>query len=100
MAFPTSRPRRLRRTDVLRRMVRETDLTPEDFIYPLFVVEGRDIKRPIASMPGIFNLSVEHAVLEAKAAKAAGIPSVILFGIPDQKDGRGSGAYAKDGIVQ
>ncbi|MFL5321059.1 MAG: porphobilinogen synthase [Myxococcaceae bacterium] len=100
MTFPHSRPRRLRKNDVLRRMVRETDLRPDDFIYPLFVVEGRGIKRPIPSMPGVFNLSVEHAVAEAKAAHALGIPSVILFGIPDHKDGRGTGAYAKDGIVQ
>lgn len=81
-------------------MVRETELTPDDFIYPLFVVEGKGIKRPIPSMPGIFNLSVENAVVEARAAKAAGIPSLILFGIPDHKDGRGAGAYANDGIVQ
>jgi porphobilinogen synthase len=100
MAFPISRPRRLRRNDALRRMVRETDLTPEDFIYPLFVVEGKGIKRPIPSMPGIFNLSIEHAVAEAKAAKEAGVASVILFGIPNAKDARGTGAYANDGIVQ
>jgi porphobilinogen synthase len=81
-------------------MVRETHLSPGDFIYPLFVVEGRDVRRPIASMPGIFNLSVEHAVAEARQAKALGIPSVLLFGIPNHKDARGSQAYAQDGIVQ
>ncbi len=81
-------------------MVRETHLEPGDFIYPLFVVEGRDVRRPIASMPGIFNLSVEHAVAEARQAKALGIPSVLLFGIPNHKDARGSQAYAQDGIVQ
>jgi porphobilinogen synthase len=81
-------------------MVRETELAPSDFIYPLFVVEGRGVKRPIGSMPGIFNLSIEHAVEEAKLAHSLGVPSVILFGIPDQKDGHGSGAYDRDGVVQ
>jgi porphobilinogen synthase len=100
MSFPVHRPRRLRRTDTLRAMVRETDLTPEDFIYPLFVVEGRNVKKPISSMPGVFNLSVEHAVAEARQAKSLGVPSIILFGIPDQKDPVGSGAYAPDGVVQ
>ncbi|SES78353.1 porphobilinogen synthase [Stigmatella erecta] len=100
MAFPIHRPRRLRRSAVLRDMVRETSLAPSDFIYPLFVVEGRDVRRPISSMPGIFNLSVEHAVAEAKQAKALGVPSIILFGIPEQKDGRATQAYARDGIVQ
>jgi porphobilinogen synthase len=100
MAFPLHRPRRLRRSAVLRDMVRETSLSPSDFIYPLFVVEGRDVRRPISSMPGIFNLSVEHAVAEAKQAKALGVPSLILFGIPDQKDGRATQAYAREGIVQ
>jgi porphobilinogen synthase len=100
MAFPIHRPRRLRRSEALRQMVRETSLAPSDFIYPLFVVEGRDVRRPISSMPGVFNLSLEHAVAEAKQAHALGVPSVILFGIPDHKDGRGSGAYAREGIVQ
>ena len=81
-------------------MVRETTLAPSDFIYPLFVVEGRDVRRPIASMPGILNLSVEHAVAEAKQARALGVPAVLLFGIPDQKDAHGSQAYAREGIVQ
>ncbi len=81
-------------------MVRETTLAPSDFIYPLFVVEGRDIRRPISSMPGVFNLSLEHAVAEAKQAKALGVPAVLLFGIPDHKDARGSQAYAREGIVQ
>ncbi|NTX02245.1 porphobilinogen synthase [Myxococcus sp. CA051A] len=100
MAHPVHRPRRLRRSPVLREMVRETRLDPGDFIYPLFVVEGRDVRRPITSMPGIFNLSVEHAVAEARQAKSLGVPSVILFGIPDHKDALGSQAYARDGIVQ
>ena len=100
MAYPIHRPRRLRRTAALREMVRETTLAPSDFIYPLFVVEGRDVRRPIASMPGIFNLSLEHAVAEAKQAKALGVPAVLLFGIPNHKDAHGSQAYAREGIVQ
>ncbi len=100
MAFPIHRPRRLRRTEALRRMVRETELCPSDFIYPLFVVEGRGVRKPVPSMPGIDNLSVDLAVEEAKRARAMGIPSVILFGIPGHKDPRGTGAWAEDGIVQ
>ncbi|MCY1077688.1 porphobilinogen synthase [Archangium lansingense] len=100
MAFPIHRPRRLRRSAALREMVRETTLAPSDFIYPLFVVEGRDVRRPIGSMPGIFNLSVEHAVAEAKQAHALGVPAVLLFGIPNHKDAQGSQAYAREGIVQ
>jgi porphobilinogen synthase len=100
MAFPLHRPRRLRRTEALRRMVRETTLAPADFVYPLFIMEGRGERRPIASMPGIFNLTVDSAVAEAKAARALGIPALILFGLPDHKDGEGTQAYAADGIVQ
>jgi porphobilinogen synthase len=100
MSFPIHRPRRLRRTEALRRMVRETELSPSDFIYPLFVVEGRGVRRPVPSMPGIDNLSVDLAVEEAKRARAVGVPSVILFGIPGHKDPRGTGAWAEDGIVQ
>ncbi|MCP3137903.1 porphobilinogen synthase [Pyxidicoccus xibeiensis] len=100
MAYPVHRPRRLRRTAALRDMVRETRLEPGDFIYPLFVVEGRDVRRPIASMPGVFNLSLEHAVAEARLAKSLGVPSVLLFGIPNHKDARGTQGYAQDGIVQ
>src|SRR5262250_2225532 len=100
MAFPIHRPRRLRRSETLRRMVRETELRPSDFIYPLFVVEGRGVRTPIASMPGIDNLSVDLAVEEAKRARAVGVPAVILFGIPGHKDPRGTGAWAADGIVQ
>jgi porphobilinogen synthase len=100
MAYPIHRPRRLRRTAALREMVRETTLAPSDFIYPLFVVEGRDVRRPIASMPGISNLSLEHAVAEAKQAQALGVPAVLLFGIPNHKDAHGSQAYAREGIVQ
>jgi len=100
MAFPIHRPRRLRRTEALRRMVRETDLRPSDFIYPLFVVEGRGVRKPVPSMPGIDNLSVDLAVEEAKRARAVGVTAVILFGIPGHKDPRGTGAWAEDGIVQ
>jgi porphobilinogen synthase len=100
MAFPIHRPRRLRRTEALRRMVRETELRPSDFIYPLFVVEGRGVRNPVPSMPGIDNLSVDLAVEEAKRARAVGVPSVILFGIPGHKDPRGTGAWAENGIVQ
>jgi porphobilinogen synthase len=81
-------------------MVRETHLAPSDFIYPLFVVEGRDVRRPIGSMPGVFNLSVENVVAEAKQAKALGVPSVLLFGVPSKKDAQGTGSYSEDGAVQ
>ena len=101
MPYPIHRPRRLRRTAALRDMVRETHLAPSDFIYPLFVVEGRGVRRPIGSMPGIFNLSVD-------AGRRRGAPGpcarrarrCILFGIPDTKDAQGSQAYASEGIVQ
>lgn len=100
MAFPIHRSRRLRRSEPLRRMVRETSLSPADFIYPLFVVEGRDIRRPVLSMPGVFNFSVEHAVEEARVAAGLGVPAVILFGIPDAKDAQGTGAWAEKGVTQ
>ena len=94
------RPRRLRRTDAVRALVRETRLTPDDFIYPLFVCEGEGVKREISSMPGCFNLSIEYLLREVEAAKSDGIRAVILFGIPDEKDPAGKEAYAEDGIVQ
>jgi porphobilinogen synthase len=100
MAFPIHRPRRLRRSEALRRMVRETALEPSDFIYPLFVMEGRGQRKPVPSMPGIDNLTVDLAVQEAKRARALGIPAVILFGLPAHKDPRGSQAWAEEGIVQ
>jgi len=100
MAFPVDRPRRLRRSVALRTMVRETDLAPTDFIYPLFVVEGKGVKNTIRSMPGVFQQSIENIVADCMEAWSLGVPSVILFGIPDHKDERGTGAYAKDGIVQ
>ncbi|TAJ07129.1 MAG: porphobilinogen synthase [Nitrospirae bacterium] len=100
MAFPDQRMRRLRQSEPLRRMVRETSLRAADLIYPLFVVNGRDQRQPITSMPGQFRLSVDLLVKEADEARQLGIPAVILFGIPDKKDERGSGAYDPDGIVQ
>ncbi len=94
------RPRRLRRTESLRALVRETNLTPNDFVYPLFVCEGEAVKREIGSMPGVFNLSIDELVKETQAAKSDGIRAVILFGVPDEKDAVGSDAYAEGGIVQ
>ena len=100
MAFPVSRPRRLRRTEVLRNFVRETRLTPEGFIYPLFVCPGEGVRKPIGSMPGVFNLSIDEVVKECREVKSLGIPAVILFGLPDKKDEVATGAWAEDGIVQ
>ncbi len=100
MGFPVTRMRRLRRTETLRAMVRETRLAREDLILPLFVVEGQSVREAIASMPGVHRFSVDQVVLEAKRVADLGVPGVILFGIPDAKDGRGSGADAQDGIVQ
>src|ERR671927_1784701 len=88
----TRRPRRLRRTEAIRSLVRETRLTPDCFVLPLFVCEGRGVRREVSSMPGVFNLSVDEAVKEAAAAKTDGIRGVILFGLPDQKDDVGSSA--------
>jgi porphobilinogen synthase len=98
--FPIQRPRRLRSSDVLRRMVRETALTPDDFIYPLFVTEGTGVRKEISSMPGCYQESVEHLVENAKEAHALGIPAVLLFGIPEHKDEAGSEAYNDQGVVQ
>ena len=100
MAFPIQRLRRLRQHELLRRMVRETTLSPADFIYPLFVVEGRDRREEIPSMPGQFRLSVDLLVKEAGEIKALGIPAIMLFGIPNQKDERGSSGFDPNGIVQ
>ena len=100
MPFPAERPRRLRGSEALRALVRETSLAPGDLIAPLFVRPGRGVRQTIGSMPGQFNLSVDEAVAETQEALSLGVPGVILFGIPDAKDARGSGAYADDGIVQ
>jgi len=100
MGFPRQRLRRLRQDESLRRMVQETTLTSDSLIYPLFVTCGEGRQEPIASMPGQFRWSIDLLVKEAAEAKAAGVPAVILFGIPEQKDERGSAAYDKEGIVQ
>jgi len=100
MFFPDYRPRRLRQNENFRRMIRETTLSVDDFILPLFAVEGKGVKNPISSMPGHHQLSVDNMVKEAKEARGLGIPAVMLFGIPDKKDPLARGAYAKDGIVQ
>ena len=100
MAFPKQRLRRTRRTAGLRGLVRETRLSPEDFIYPIFVTAGEDLRNPVASMPGVFQLSINHAVAEARRVHDLGIPGVLLFGLPETKDEVGSGAYDPEGIVQ
>jgi porphobilinogen synthase len=99
MPFPQERPRRLRRTEALRRLVRETSLAPDDFIWPLFVLPGKKVRNPVKSMAGVFQLSVDELVAEAQAGYEAGVRSVILFGIPEKKDEIGSGAYDADGVV-
>jgi porphobilinogen synthase len=96
----TRRPRRLRRTEAIRSLVRETRLTPDCFILPLFVCEGRGVRREISSMPGVYNLSVDEAVKEAAAAKADGVLGVLLFGLPESKDATGSKASDPDAPVQ
>jgi porphobilinogen synthase len=100
MSFPTTRPRRLRATPVLRHMVRETSLAPDDFIYPMFVVHGQEVRREIKSMPGVHQLSVDQAVAEAREAAGLGIPSIVLFGVPALKDAVGSENFSDEGIVQ
>jgi porphobilinogen synthase len=100
MAFPQQRMRRTRRTAGLRGLVRETRLSPEDLIYPIFVIAGEDVRNPVASMPGIFQLSINHSVAEAQRAHELGIPAVLLFGLPEQKDEAATGAYDPEGIVQ
>ncbi len=100
MSFPSVRPRRLRRTAALRRMVRETALSRDDLVLPLFVVEGRSVREAVSSMPGVFRLGVDELVSETKRVHDLGIPAVILFGIPAAKDARGSGADDPAGIVQ
>ncbi len=100
MEFPATRLRRLRSTPALRSLVRETRLEPGALIYPLFLCEGEGVRRPIGSMPGVFNVSVDEAVKEVEQCATLGLGGVLLFGIPDSKDELGSGAYAADGIVQ
>jgi porphobilinogen synthase len=100
MPFPIQRLRRTRRTGALRGLVRETRLSPSDFIYPIFVTAGEDVRNPVSSMPGVFQLSINHAVAEAQKAHELGISGVLLFGIPKEKDEAASGAYDPEGIVQ
>ena len=100
MPFPAQRLRRTRRTGGLRGLVRETELSPSDFISPIFVIAGEDVRNPIPSMPGIFQLSINHAVEEAKRAYSLGISGVLLFGIPREKDEAASGAYDPEGVLQ
>src|SRR5437764_14777080 len=100
MAFPATRLRRLRRTGALRSMVRETRLTPENFVYPVFVCPGEGVRKEVRSMPGVFNLSVDETVKEAREAHSLGIPALILFGLPENKDEVATGAWDDNGIVQ
>ena len=100
MSFPTDRPRRLRRTETLRRLVREHHLTVDDLVQPLFIVPGEQIKREISSLPGQYHLSVDQAVIEARRIAGLGVPAIILFGIPSNKDERGSAAYDDQAEVQ
>lgn len=100
MLFPDYRPRRMRENKAFRRMVRETRLNVENLILPLFAVNGKDVKNPIASMPGVYQFSTDHLVNVANHAFELGIPAIILFGVPDKKDALGTQAYAKGGVVQ
>src|SRR3989441_12337642 len=100
MSFPTPRLRRLRQNEQLRSLVRETRLSPEAFVYPLFVCPGEGVRREVRSMPGVFNFSIDELIREAHAAYRLGIASIIVFGLPEQKDERGSEAFAEDGITQ
>ncbi len=98
--FPAHRPRRLRQSPALRQLVRETQLNTRQLVLPLFARSGRRLRRPIAAMPGVFQLSTDELLREAARAHESGVPAVILFGIPDRKDARASGAYAARGVVQ
>ncbi|MBN2575358.1 MAG: porphobilinogen synthase [Deltaproteobacteria bacterium] len=100
MSFPENRPRRLRRTEAMRRMVRETSLSVDNLMYPLFVCPGKGVRREIASLPGQYHLSVDQLAREAEGILELGIPSIILFGLPEKKDNVGSEAWRSDGIVQ
>jgi len=100
MSFPVTRMRRLRRTEALRSLVRETHLHPGALIYPLFICSGEGVRKEISSMPGIFNLSIDEAVKEAESVAALGVGGLLLFGLPAEKDEQGTGAWADDGIVQ
>jgi porphobilinogen synthase len=100
MSFPITRLRRLRQSEQLRSMVRETRLSPASLVYPMFVCPGEGVRKEVRSMPGVFNLSVDEAVKEAQQTSSLGVPSIILFGLPEKKDELATGAWAEDGIVQ
>src|SRR6266849_6371341 len=100
MVFPVTRLRRLRRTAELRNLVRETRLTPDAFVYPMFVCPGEGVRKEVRSMPGVFNLSEDEAVKEAEEAQSLGVPALIQFGLPEKKDEVATGAWEEDGIVQ
>src|SRR5580765_1090649 len=100
MAFPATRMRRLRSTEALRSLVRETRLTPESLVYPMFICPGSGVRKEVGSRPGVCNLSVDEAVKEAQRTHSLGVPAVILFGLPEKKDEVATGAWADDGIVQ
>src|ERR1700744_1742420 len=100
MEFPVTRLRRLRRTEALRSLVRETRLQPGSLIYPLFICPGEGVRREIGSMPGVFNLSIDEAMKEVDEAARLGLGGLLLFGLPASKDDEASGAWAEDGIVQ
>ena len=100
MSFPVTRPRRLRRTEAIRSLARETRLSTDGFIYPMFVCPGKGVRNPIASMPGVSQQSVDTFLEECREVEQLGIPGIILFGIPEKKDARGTEAYAADGVVQ
>ena len=100
MVFPEYRPRRLRKNEALRSLIRETHLSASQFVYPLFIMPGKNIRQEIPSMPGVYRISVDQLGGEAKELLQLGINSVILFGLPEKKDSMGSGAHAKDGIIQ
>ena len=100
MLFPEYRPRRLRQNKAFRRMIRETTLSVDDLILPVFAISGKNVKNPISSMPGHFQLSIDNLIKTSKKAFELGIPAVMLFGIPDKKDSLATSAYEKDGIVQ
>src|ERR1041385_3453940 len=98
--FPEFRPRRLRQSSVLRRLVSETRLSPDQLVLPFFARSGRKLRRPVEPMPGVFQLSPDELLRDAEAACKVGVPAVLIFGIPEKKDDRASGAYARNGIVQ
>jgi porphobilinogen synthase len=100
MTFPANRMRRMRRSEPLRALVRETAVEPGDLIYPLFICPGKGVRNPVGSMPGVFNLSVDEAVREAEEAAQLGIGGLLLFGLPETKDEQGTGAWEENGIVQ